>query len=190
VEEAHKGQALATEVKRVKVKTYMVDPVCTVCNGYIDVPPRRRLLDVLNGVPLGELRIDEEFLPVNEARIGSLGGGSEVTIQNAYINKAKILFVKEVGCEKTKGLGSETAPRQYPYDVVKQSKPVKLITPLFSLTGHMYYVENQDLRDVLNRTPRFLPLTDVNICPAGGEDESGMSFVAVNKEQIIFMQEL
>lgn len=189
VEEEIKGRALARAVKRVEVKTYMVDPVCTVCTGYIDVPPRRRLLDVLNGVPLGELRVDEEFLPISDARISSLGGGSEVKVQNAYLNKAKILFVKEVGGKETRGLGGEVAPGQYPF-VDKLSEPVKLLMPLFTLTGQMHYAENQRLRDALNWTPRFLPLTDVNIYPAGGEDESGVSFIAVNKEQIIFAQGL
>ena len=185
--ETEKEQALKeAEVKRMEVKIYTVDPVCT---GYIDVPPRQRLLDVLNGVPLGELHVGEEFLPVSEARISSLGGGSEVAVQNAYLNKAKILFVKEVGGKEIRGLGGEAASRQYPF-VVKQSKPIKLLTPLFTLTGQMYYAENQCLRDLLNWTPRFLPLTNVNICPAGGESKSGVSFVAVNKEQIIFIQEL
>lgn len=189
MEEVPRTQALAPKVKQVEVKAYMVDPVCTVCTGYIDVPPHRRLLDVLNGIPLGELRVDEEFLPVSEARISSLDGGSEVTVQNAYLNRAKILFVKEVGGEETRGLGDEVAPEQYPF-VDKLSAPIRLLTPLFTLTGRMYCAKNQRLRDVLNWTPRFLPLTDVNICPAGGESESGVSFVAVNKEQIIFAQEL
>ena len=183
--EVPKAQASAPEVKRVEVKIYTVAPVCT---GYIDVPLRRRLLDVLNGVPLGELHVDEEFLLVSEARISSLDG-SEVTVQNAYLNKAKILFVKEVGGEETKGLGGEVVPRQYPF-VDKLSTPIKLLMPFFTLTGRMYYAKNQRLRDVLNWTPRFLPLTNVDICPAEGESESGVSFGAVNKDQIIFIQEL
>lgn len=183
--EAPKAQTSAPEVKRVEVKIYTVAPVCT---GYIDVPPRRRLMDVLNGVPLGELRVDEEFLLVSEAGISS-SDGSEVTVQNAYLNKAKILFVKEVGGEETRGLGGEVAPRQYPF-VDKLSAQIKLLMPFFTLTGRMHFAKNQRLRDVLNWSPRFLPLTNVDIYPAEGESESGVSFVAVNKEQVIFSQEL
>lgn len=54
----------------------------------------------------------------------------------------------------------------------------------------MYYAKNQCPRDMLNSETRFLPLTNVAIRPAEGESESGVSFVAVNKEQIIVMQEL
>lgn len=172
-------------MKRMEVKIYTVNPVCT---GYIDVPPRQRLLDVLSGVPLGELQVAEELLLVSEARISSLDG-SEVTVQNAYLNKAKILFVKEVGGEETKEPGGEVVPRQYPF-VEKLSTPIKLLVPFFTLTGRMHYAKNQRPRDMLDWTPRFLPLTNVDICPAEGESESGVSFVAVNKEQIIFMQEL
>jgi len=48
----------------------------------------RRLLDLLNGFLIGELRAEEEFLPVSGARISS-SDGSEVTVQNAYLNRAK-----------------------------------------------------------------------------------------------------
>jgi len=170
----------------------MADPVCTVCTGYISIPPRRRLLDVLNGISLSELRVEEGFLLVTEARIGSLDGGSEVTAQSVYLNKAKILFLKEVYGEENKGLGEEVARRQYPY-VDKLYGPVKLLTTLFTLTGRMHYAKNQSPWDLLNLAPRFLPLTDVNIYPAGGENGGNgtwVSFVAVNKEQIIFAQEL
>ncbi len=192
MEEAPRVRDLALGVKRVEVKTYMADPVCTVCTGYIDIPPRRRLLDFLNGVPHSELHVEEGFLTLTEARISSLDERSEVTAQNVYLNKAKILFLKEVYGEETKGLGEEVARRQYPY-VDKLSAPVKLLTTLFTLTGQMHYAKNQSLRDLLNWTPRFLPLTDVNIYPAGGENgQNGtwVSFIAVNKEQIIFAQEL
>jgi len=42
---------------------------------------------------------------------------------------------------------------------------------------------------MLNSEMRFLPLTNVAIYPAEGETESGVSFVAVNKEQIISLEE-
>ncbi|MBA7581748.1 hypothetical protein ES708_23659 [subsurface metagenome] len=168
----------------MEIKIYTVAPVCT---GYINVPLRRRLLDVLNGVPIGELRTSEEFLPVSEARISS-SDGSELTAQNAYLNRAKILFVKEVGGEETKEPGGEVVPRKYPF-IEKLSAPVKLLMPFFTLTGRMYYAKNQHLRDMLNSKPRFLPLTNVAIYPAEGESESGVSFVAVNKEQIISLEE-
>jgi len=183
--EVPKAQASAPEAKRVEVKIYTVAPVCT---GYSDVPLRRRLLDILNGVHLGELCVSEEFLPVSEARFSSLDG-SEVTVQNAYFNKANILFVKEIGGEETKGLGGEVGNKPYPF-VEKLSAPIKLIMPSFILTGRMYYAKTQHLRDALKSETRFLPLTNVDIYPAEGEGESGVSFVAVNKEQIISVQEL
>jgi len=53
----------------------------------------------------------------------------------------------------------------------------------------MYYAKNERLWDVLKSGPRFLSLTNVAIYPAEGETESGVSFVAVNKEQIISLEE-
>jgi len=60
--EAPKAQDLMhhnAKAKRVKVQIYASAGVYT---GYIDVPLRQRLLDVLNGFHLGELCVDEEFL--------------------------------------------------------------------------------------------------------------------------------
>jgi len=192
VEEAPRVRDSVPELKRVEVKTYMADPVCTICTGYIDIPHRRRLLDVLNGIPHSELHVEEEFLKLTEARISSLDGGSEVTAQTVYLNKAKILFLKEVLGEDTRVLGEEVARRQYP-NGDKLSESVLLLTQLFTLTGRLHYAKSQSPQAVFNLTPRFLALTDVNIYPAGGdkgENGNWVSFVALNKEQIIFAQEL
>jgi hypothetical protein len=43
---------------------------------------------------------------------------------------------------------------------------------------------------VLNSKLRFLPLTNVEISPSLGSSEPGVSFVAVNKGQIILLEEL
>jgi len=186
--EAPKAQALAhhdAKAKRVKVQIYASAGVYT---GYIDVPLRRRLLDVLNGVPLGELCVDEEFLPVSETSISSLDR-SEVTVRNLYLNKANILFVKEIGGEETRGLGGEVGHKPYPF-VSKTSVAVELYMPSFTLTGQLHCAKGQSISDMLKSEARFIPLTNVGIYPSAGSSELGISFIAVNKRQIISIQEL
>jgi len=186
--EAPKAQALThhnAKAKRVKVQIYASAGVYT---GYIDVPLQRRLLDVLNGFHLGELCVSEEFLPVSETRINSLDR-SEVTVQNLYLNKANILFVKEIGGEETRGLGGEAGHKPYPF-VSKTSIGVELYVASYTLTGQVYCAKGQSISDVLKSETRFIPLTNVGIYPSAGSSESGVSFIAVNKGQIISMQEL
>ncbi|GAI86242.1 unnamed protein product [marine sediment metagenome] len=43
---------------------------------------------------------------------------------------------------------------------------------------------------MLNSQLRFIALTNVEICPVADKSESGVSFVAVNKGQILSLAEL
>jgi len=102
-----------------------------------------------------------------------------VTRQSAHINKASILFVREIDNSQTKG---EVGHRPYPF-VSKLSIAVRLYMPLYTLTGEMHCAWGQHLSDLLNKGVRFLAFTNVQIAPARGTDES-VSFVAINKAQI------
>jgi len=63
--------------------------------------------------------------------------------------------------------------------------------PLYTLTGQMHCSERRRVVDVLlNSELRFLALTNVEICPVAGKSESGISFLAVNKGQILSLAEL
>ncbi|GAH38922.1 unnamed protein product [marine sediment metagenome] len=171
--------------KRVKVQIYTPTHICA---GYVYCPGQRRLLDVLNGVLAGELRVSDEFLPVSEAEMRS-PDGTEATVQSVHINKANILFVKEIEDGQSRGLGGRVGHKPYPY-VEKLAVGVKLYMPSYTLTGQMQCTKGQGVSDVLNSEMRFLPMTNVEICPSAGGSKSGVSFIAVNKGQIISLEEL
>jgi len=131
---------------------------------------------------------NEEFLPVSEVEVRSLDGG-EATLQSAYINRANILFVREIEAGKTRGLGGQAGHKPYPF-VPKWSTAVKVYMPFYTLTGQVHYPKGRCVVDMLNSGPRFLALTNVEICPLEGSSESGVSFIAVNKGQILSLEEL
>ena len=176
---------MAKTAGRLKVRVYTF---AHILNGYVQVLPRQRLVDILNGVLRGALRTDEEFLQVSEAEVCSLEG-RKVTMQSAYINKADILFASEIEEGQSRELGKEVGHKLYPY-VSKSPMAVKLYMPMYTLTGQMHCAGGQRLADVLESATRFVPLTDVAISPVAGGSESRLDFVAVNKEQIIMLQEL
>jgi len=62
--------------------------------------------------------------------------------------------------------------------------------PLYTLTGQIQCAERKRVVDVLNSELRFFALTNVEICPLAGSRESGISFQAVNKGQILSLAEL
>jgi len=154
-----------------------------ICTGYVSCPRQRRLLDLLNGIPFNS----DEFLAVSFAQIRS-PDGKEAAAKSAHINKANILFLKEIGDEHS-GLGSQVGPQPYPYVAKPITKAVKLYMPLYTLTGQIQCTERRRIVDVLNSELRFFSLTNVEICPLAGSNESGVSFIAVNKGQILSLVE-
>ena len=169
---------------RLKVRLYTS---AHILDGYIDVLPKQRLLDILNGVLRGALRTKGGFLQISEAELCS-SDGTKVTLQSAYINRANILFAREIEDGQTQGLGDEVGHKRYPF-VSKSPAAVRLYMPLYTLTGQIHCAKGQRPSDVLNRGERFLALTNVQIASSGGSSESVVRFVAVNKEQIISLEE-
>lgn len=107
----------------------------------------------------------------------------------ACLNKSNILMVRESQDGQTRGLGGKLGPKSYPY-VSKSPIAVKLYLPFYILTGNMHRAKGERVSDILDLVPRFLALTNVQICPSVGVCEPGISFVAVNKQQIIVLEEL
>ncbi len=167
--------------KWVKVQIYTPTHICTGC---VYCSHRRRLLHLLHGIPF----TSGEFLGVSEAEISS-PDGKEVTVQSVHINKANILFVREIEDGETRGLGGQGGYKPYPF-VPKRSIVVKVYMPFYTLIGQAHYPKGRRIKDVLNSKLRFLALTNVGIYPSVGTTELGVGFVAVNKGQLILLEEL
>lgn len=179
------GQASVQTVEEKWVKVQIYTPA-HICTGYVNYR-QGRLLDSLNGISVGGLRINKEFLPVSEVEMKSLLGGSDVKMQSTYSNKVNILFVREIKNGQTEDLVGQVRHKPYPF-VDKSSTVVKLYLPSFTLTGQMHCAQGERVWDVLNSGLMFLPLTNVEICSSGSE--SGISFIAVNKGQILSLEEV
>ncbi len=172
-------QPLVQELKGkgVRVQVYTAGYTCT---GRLYCAPLRRLLDVLNDA-------NEEFLSLCEAEVRSLDG-KETAVPSVYVNKASTLFVKEIGEGESRGLGSRAGHKPYPF-VGKVGKEVRINMPFYTLSGQVHCAGSQRLKDVLNSTTRFLALTNVNIGRLSGTGEAGVSFLAVNKGQILSLED-
>lgn len=182
VESIFKGRWVRVQIN---APTYALPYVCT---GKVYCLQGRRLLDHLNDVFPGALPENKDFLSVREVEMHSVRGQWE-RVQFACLNKANILFVREFEGDQTRGLGGEPGYKHYPY-VPKSPIAVKLYLPFYVLTGDMHCAKGERVSDVLNSKLRFLPLTNVEISPSLGSSEPGVSFVAVNKGQIILLEEL
>ena len=173
--------------KHVKKELVWIYMPTRIFVGYVYHLHRQRLLDVLNGVSVGGLHTNGELLPVSEVVL-DYPGGKEVAMGFALVNKANILFVRKAEHDLTRQSSKANGHKLYPV-VDKIPVAVKLHMPCYPLIGQMHCAKGQWPSDLLNMRERFLALTNVEILPATGTSESGISFLAVNKEQIIYVEQ-
>jgi hypothetical protein len=148
--------------------------------GHIYCLEQQRLLDLLNSVTVGALRVDTDFLPISEATSYTPDEAKTAT-QFALINKANILFANEI--EQQKEPGTRLRPA-----VGKFLVTATLHSPPYMLSGQMHCAKGQRLSDLLNTKDMFLPMTKVDIVSSSGIRQS-VAFAAVNKTQIIYAEE-
>jgi hypothetical protein len=161
---------------------------CTFA-GYTFRMHQQRLLDALNqSLAVGSLHAARDFMPLARGE-AYLSDERKKPVADTYVRKANILFVCQ---ESVNGNGvSETndRPKVYP---MREKKPIRAEVHLssYTLVGQMYGEMWQQLLDSLDRDETFLPITNVNIRPALSNGESAFDFAAVNKDQIIYVNQL
>ncbi|MGD0353661.1 MAG: hypothetical protein ABSB38_09285 [Dehalococcoidia bacterium] len=170
-------------ITKEQLKVCIYTPTCML-SGYIHCLQRQRLLDLLNNVVVGELRLGTDFLPVTEATSHNQDG-TETTTQLTLINKANILFINEIEQH-----GEPSTEASYKLPTAREKLPIiaKLHIPPYILSGEMHCAKGHRLSDLLNTKDMFLPMTNVDIVPSSGIRQSAV-FVAVNKAQIIYAEE-
>lgn len=169
-------------IPKEQLKVCIYTPTCML-SGYIHCLQRQRLLDLLNSVVVGELRLGTDFLPLTETTSHNQDG-TETTTQFALINKSNILFTSEI---EQQAEPSTEASYKLPPTREKFLITAKFYIPPYILSGQMHCTKGQRLSDLLNTKDRFIPMTNVDIAPSSGIRQSAV-FVAVNKKQIIYAE--
>lgn len=169
--------------------------VCTVSGTYSGITYRlsdQRLLDVLNeGFTSKALRMGKDFVPLTDVQ-AYFPTGTKVHLASryasTYIRKANVFFVGEPGPRH----GGPAAPGGKPR--VRRARTKKTIAaeihmPPYILKGQIYAEVWQELIQALDSGERFLPLTNVTLWPELADGESHFDFVAVNKDQVVYLGE-
>jgi hypothetical protein len=148
---------------------------------------QQRLLDVLNrSFVANARRIGKEFVPLTEVEAFFCSGEKE-HLASTHINKSSILFVAERSGgqpERSGFLAAEVYPLR-----AKQALAARVDIPPYTLYGKMYAELQQGLVHVIDGEEMFLPMTDVLITPPLPTGEWKFSFVAINKHQIVRVEE-
>jgi hypothetical protein len=148
---------------------------------------QQRLLDVINrSFVANSHRIGKEFLPLTEVE-AFFDSGEKEYLASTHINKSSILFVAERsgGQPDRSGVPEAEAKLLRPKMVVS----ARVDIPPYTLYGKMYAELQQGLVHVIEGEEMFLPMTDVFISPPLPTGEWKFSFVAINKHQIVRVED-
>jgi hypothetical protein len=162
--------------------------VCTTAGtfvGHTYRSSRARLLDALNkGFAARSTRIGLDYIPLTDVE-AYLPGGERGTMTSAHIRKANVILVAERRGGQPEGDSAKTGR------VVVAKKPVdaSVRTTPYLLTGRLHSAAWAELVTSLHHEETFVPMTKVRISPPLATGESEFEFVAVNKDQVIYVGE-
>lgn len=146
-----------------------------LCSGYVNCP-HRHLLDFLNGVSIYKWEDNNgEYIRVREAKIDCLK--RRETAEVASLSKDDILFIKPTGNDSI---------TLFP----KQSGKVRLHLSPYLLTGQINYQRGLHWKSVLDSAFNFFPVIDAEIALQPSKIKQSARYIAVNKKQISFVEEI
>ena len=155
---------------------------------YYAPTPEARLLDALNGVADRGPVKKGKFLELNDVTIQYQNGTTE-QLKVTYINKATVQLAITIGdADSGRGIGAQKGYKSYPF-VEKSPIPVRVETHDYVVTGNIYRLGSQKVWNILEDTATFLPLTHAQVHTLANGALEMVSFVALNKDQILSLQE-
>jgi len=158
-----------------------------VLSGFIYHACEERLLDILSGVSVRRPESRGRFVELSEVTVQH-SDGKEERLPGAYVNKATIQLAATLAADSGRGIGAKIGTKPYPFQQ-KSTVPVSLRTAAYAINGNMHRATYQRVWHVLEERPMFLPLTNVDIQALVNGSHWKVPFVAVNKEQILSLQE-
>ena len=162
--------------------------VCTVAGtfvGHTYRSSRLRLLDALNkGFAARGARIGMDYIPMTEVEMYLPEGGKQ-PMASVHIRKTNVVFV----CEKGGGQPDADAGKGAKVIVAKKPVGAKVYVAPYILVGRLHSAAWAELVTSLHHEEAFIPLTNVQLSPALPTGEVKFDFVAVNKDQVVYVGE-
>ena len=112
----------------------------------------------------------------------------EESLATSYINKATIQVAATIDGDLARGIGGRVGAKPYPF-VEKLPVPVRVRMPAYIIIGNMHCASKQMAWHTLEGKLMFLPLTNVRIRAYTNGIWWTAPFAAVNREQILSVQE-
>ena len=158
-----------------------------VLTGVIRQSHEERLLDLLNSVFVKRPESRGRFLSLRNVTIEHTGGKEE-RLPTAYVNKTTIQLAAITDGDLARGAGARADPKPYPFKR-KSPLPVVVRTPNYELAGDIHLFGGQAVWRLFEEKLMFLPLTNVKISALGNGLRWAVGFAAVNREQVLLLQQ-
>lgn len=156
-------------------------------SGFVYHPQEDRLLDILSSTTVKRVENRGRFLEFRDVRIQN-ADGKEESLDDTFINKDSVHLAATFDADSARGIGAKVGAKPYPY-TQKLTSRVIIRTSAYVISGDIYRANYQHVWQVLEDMPSFLPLTNVSILSLASKAKWEAPFVAVNKEQIISLEE-
>jgi len=155
-----------------------------IITGTITREPGQRLLDMLNPSASTTYARELDFICISDVRVQGMDN-KYVNLQSIFVNKSNIFFIRELEAGYTGE--SKSIKRMYPY-VAKDVIGIKFYMPYYALTGKIHYPKGHHPEEVWTSQTKFFPLTEASIISLSDHIESQASFIAVNKDQVLYIE--
>jgi Family of unknown function (DUF6812) len=170
--------------------------VCTISGTYSGLTYRladQRLLDALNeGFSSRALRMGRDFVPLSDVQ-AYFPSGTRVQMasryRSTYIRKANIFFVGELSRRQDEISVASRETRSPLHTRAKKTIAAEIHISPYILKGQMYAEVWEELLHALDGDAKFLPLTNATVWPELPDGEGRFDFVAVNKDQVVYLGE-
>jgi hypothetical protein len=175
------------DAKLKQVKVLVCTETCTF-SGYAYCGNHQRLLDTLNqSTVANSVQLGKDFLPLTQVEVALPNGDKSITAET-YIRKSSILFVGELSEGKPAISQIKDKPMAYPMRP-KTPMAAEIHMPLYILRGQMHGEAWQQILDVVDRSDKFIAMTNVEAYRTTDHATSIFDFTAVNRDKIIYVGE-
>ena len=168
---------------RIPVSVYVDTEVLT---GHVFLLPGKRLSDLLNSAVVTQSEKKDAFLELSDVTIFR-GDDTKERTETLRVNKSNIHLLTTPENDLSKGIGAKSVPRPYPF-VQKSPVKVNIRLPICQLIGTVHCGAGQRVKQLIEGNLMFLPITNARIRLTNRSLWLNILFAAVNREQILFLQ--
>ena len=157
-------------------------------NGTVSLSRGERLLDLLNDGLADNQGNESAYISLSDVTLTSAGGIKD-RYNAVYIAKSNLIMVATPDHDIARGICAQLGINNPPF-VQKSPVRIRLEIQDYTITGNMHCSDGETVLGVLNKTSKFLPITDAKIRTTQSDHWMPIAFLAVNNQEVFSAYEI